>query len=368
MTIFGDLSIMERDIARLLLVLGYLKTAQIVEVQMGRIKDKTHDREHVVASVMLGSLPEIEGPVLVVDNFGPLGSWLKAQLDVPVLVWSRFVRDGVDARSWPDAQPVHHALIRLPKGKDALNMAVAAACTQLVEGGTCDVYGANDEGIRSTAKKLGVWFDDVQTVQTQRKSRVIRARGLRDDFQSSLADWMSASTLTLNRQTLDWVSWPGLFAKGKLDDATALLMNVLDRQTLPERVLDYGCGTGVLARYLLMRGVVEVDALDADALAIEATRHNAPGVSRLWLADRLSTLPDTTSWQWVVSNPPFHQGKDEDFGVMRRLIADAARRADCLWMVTQRQIPCGQLLEADFRVVEAVERTSRFTVWQAKHK
>lgn len=338
---------------------------------MGRLQSKkasgAHQREETLAQVMLGCLPPVTGPVLVVDDRGPLGAMLSKTHD-DVEVWSRFVREGVNARAWPEGGPWSQVLIRLPKGRTSLEMAAHAACGALSDDGACFVYGANDEGIRSTGKKLSAWFDDVRTIQTQRKCRVVMASQPKVGvFQSSLADWMSASTLTLDQREVDWVTWPGLFAKGALDDATALLLSCLsDALSVnhPSSAMDYGCGTGILARFLLDRDVPTVHALDADAVALEATAHNAPATTR-WLSSRLSDLPESMRWDWVVSNPPFHEGKHEDFGVMRQLIVDAAARANTLWMVTQRQIPCGPLLEEVFDHVERVRTTTRFSVWRA---
>ncbi|HJV68527.1 50S ribosomal protein L11 methyltransferase [Ideonella sp.] len=41
------------------------------------------------------------------------------------------------------------------------------------------------------------------------------------------------------------------------------------------RVLDYGCGSGILAIGASLHGAAEVDAVDIDPAAVEATRHNA---------------------------------------------------------------------------------------------
>jgi ribosomal protein L11 methyltransferase len=41
------------------------------------------------------------------------------------------------------------------------------------------------------------------------------------------------------------------------------------------RVLDYGCGSGILAIGAALHGAAQVDAVDIDPAAVEATRHNA---------------------------------------------------------------------------------------------
>ncbi|MFL2546307.1 MAG: 50S ribosomal protein L11 methyltransferase [Candidatus Rariloculaceae bacterium] len=68
---------------------------------------------------------------------------------------------------------------------------------------------------------------------------------------------------------------------------TSLCLEWLDRDLLPDtRVLDYGCGSGVLAVAALRLGAKSAWAVDIDQQALSATRENAElnGVSeRLWV-------------------------------------------------------------------------------------
>jgi ribosomal protein L11 methyltransferase len=61
--------------------------------------------------------------------------------------------------------------------------------------------------------------------------------------------------------------------------STALCLQRLARMKrknyLPGRLLDLGCGTGILALAGLKLGIASALALDLDPLALEATRHNA---------------------------------------------------------------------------------------------
>jgi len=48
-----------------------------------------------------------------------------------------------------------------------------------------------------------------------------------------------------------------------------------EAQVRTARVLDYGCGSGILAIGAALHGASEIDAVDIDPAAVEATRHNA---------------------------------------------------------------------------------------------
>jgi len=69
------------------------------------------------------------------------------------------------------------------------------------------------------------------------------------------------------------------------------------------RVLDYGCGSGILAIGASLHGAAEVDAVDIDPAAVEATRHNAAANAvalRAGLADLVD--PPQGRYEIVLAN------------------------------------------------------------------
>jgi 16S rRNA G1207 methylase RsmC len=104
----------------------------------------------------------------------------------------------------------------------------------------------------------------------------------------------------------------GVFARGRLDVGTAVLFREIDPPTDVERVLDLGCGYGViglaLARCL---PAARVTAVDVNERALLLARENAVG---LGVADRYEALlpgevaPDAT-YDEIWSNPPIRIGK-----------------------------------------------------------
>lgn len=276
-------------------------------------------------------------------------------------LWSRWSSGPRPGEAWPSEGPWDAATLRLPKGKKAIEMAFHALGSVLSKGGSLYVYGANDEGIKSTPKMLEKLFDEVTTVSTRMKCRLIQARGPKVGIlKRSLAEWAEHHELLLDDQTHPWTTYPGLFAKGGVDDATALLLQDLE---VEGSVLEFGCGTGVLAAGLFNRGADSVTALDADALAVEATRINVPKAS-VFLGDGWHAVDGLGPWDAIISNPPVHKGVSEDYSILKSLIDEAPKKAHTLILVVQRQIPVQRWLEAKFKTVTCLQQSTRFHVWQ----
>jgi 16S rRNA (guanine1207-N2)-methyltransferase len=290
---------------------------------------------------------------------------------VLVRAWRRRVVGDRPAHPWPPEDgPFDAATLRLPKGRESLRMALHAAVSRIRPGGSLWLYGSNDEGVRSAGALLESVLGEVRTVETRGHCRVWRGTkgAMSGDLRPALSDWESRFTAELPGGAVRVLSYPGLFAHGRLDDGTLLLVGSLPAKLPGPRALDFGCGAGVIALALRQRfPEVELDLVDSDALAVEAARRNLPD-ARVHLGDAWSALPEAARFDLIVSNPPLHRGKGEDFELIGKLIDGAARRLrrrGQLLVVAQRRIQLGRWLEDRFAAVR-VERESRgFRLWCA---
>jgi 16S rRNA G1207 methylase RsmC len=168
------------------------------------------------------------------------------------------------------------------------------------------------------------------------------------------------------------VSGAGVFSKGHLDHATAVLF----RETEPPaqgQFLDLGCGYGVIglaiATAVPLATVTAVDVNDrAVALANENAR--ALGVEGRFVACRPEQVPGDATYDEIWSNPPIRIGKQalhqlllewlprlrpDGRAVMvvgKNLGADSLQR----WL-TEQGWPTGRLASAKgFRVLETTRR------------
>ena len=162
---------------------------------------------------------------------------------------------------------------------------------------------------------------------------------------------------------------PGIFSWDRVDEGSALLLEHLG--ALSGAGADMGCGLGVLTQAALARhsAIVLIHAVDLDARAIQATRRNVDDHVRLQLHwhDVGTALP-FAGLDFVLMNPPFHSGGQDDVALGRlflRRAREALRVGGALWMVANRHLPYEAELAALFAKVEPVAQAARFKVLRA---
>jgi len=104
----------------------------------------------------------------------------------------------------------------------------------------------------------------------------------------------------------------GVFAHGRLDTGTAVLVREAGPPRHGDTFLDLGCGYGVLACALAVeRPEARVWAVDVNERALAMTRANAErlGVAARLYAARPSEVPREVRFDGIWSNPPIRVGK-----------------------------------------------------------
>jgi len=166
---------------------------------------------------------------------------------------------------------------------------------------------------------------------------------------------------------LELASLPGVFSYDKLDAGTALLLQQRELGA-GQRVLDAGCGYGVIGVAAARAGAAQVDMLDVSLLAVAAAREN---IARLGLrnaealpSDALEAVAGRT-YELVLSNPPFHNGKAVDTAMTAAFIAQARALlvpGGRLALVANRFLPYERILAPHFARVEVVATTAAYRV------
>jgi 16S rRNA (guanine1207-N2)-methyltransferase len=293
-----------------------------------------------------------------------------AGLGIEVAQWNRRLSPGSGkAAPWPPAGPFEVALLRLPRAKDEQEMAAHACLSVLAPDGRLVVYGGNEEGIRSAATMLEGLCGPVATLAKRGHGRVL---GVDRPAQSGrlrapLSAWTSAASVQIGGQWRQWIFYPGVFAAGRVDEGSALLIGALPPLRAGARVLDYGCGSGLIGAAALCQSCAMVlDALDSDSVALEAARQNLPSAHCV-LGTSLREV-GTTRYDAILSNPPLRQGMAEDHALVEHLVGVAPAHllaGGVLQIVVQRRVPLERLLAQHFASVTIAAETSRYRVWRA---
>lgn len=212
------------------------------------------------------------------------------------------------------------AVVHLQKSRAATCADLAEAWRLLVPGGRLLLTGSNALGISSAVKRLARELGQSPVVVANR-ARARVARFQRDDGPGPETEALPTLHVELDapsgeRLALDLESAPGVFSARRLDAGSEVLLGALASlpgRRPPRRIVDLGCGTGVLGLAAArLWPEARVLLADADARAVACATANA---RRLGLTARCAVAwwdareaPPDSDFDLALVNPPFHRG------------------------------------------------------------
>ena len=269
--------------------------------------------------------------------------------------------------------------IRIPREALPLRQLLANAFEVLRVGGRCFIAGANDEGAKSAARLLDELFGNSAVLARKSGHRVVTAEKKAATptnlvgFDSPYLDRdaFHACSVTLRGHAFTVYARPGVFSWDHLDEATATLAGVM-RVEVGERVLDLGCGAGVLGTLAaLLSQTGRVVMVDADTEAVRSATCTAAAAGAGNVAVLASDVADAVldeRFDVVVTNPPFHTGKATDLDLPLRFIGDAWTALEPggrLYLVANRTLPYERAIRERFGAVSVAHDGPRFKVLSA---
>jgi len=263
-------------------------------------------------------------------------------------------------------------VMNLPREKERLDMLLHAAACRLRPDGLLWLVGAKRAGIASSPRRLEQRFGHVSKLDNACHCSLFGARKPVAEEPFRLDRYETAWQISHAGKTLELRSLPGVFAHGRLDPGTALLLETLEKNPVAGRVLDFASGCGVIGAAIRAANTdTEVMLLDDSALAIEAGKRTlaANGLKAMSLASNgFSEL--SGRYEWIVSNPPFHRGVEQDTGISEDFFRDAGTflsENGRIRVVFNRHLPYAGWLRQSFNRVDCLARTGTFTVIEASN-
>jgi 16S rRNA (guanine1207-N2)-methyltransferase len=279
------------------------------------------------------------------------------------------------AKDLPAGQDLFDAVfINLPKNIDEARYFLACGLKSLRVGGTLIAAAANDAG-GGRLKKIFAEFELQNCCDiAKNKSRVVWGvkgpDGLPVAAQKALES--GAPQLIMNGA---YMSQPGIFGWDKIDRGSMILLQHL-KADLQGKGADFGCGYGYLSHEILQQfpGIKTLHCIDADWRSVDLCRQNlerlpvSAAIEYHW-EDLTKRVSGVANLDWIIMNPPFHEGKKTDIGIGQGFIDTAFQtlhKGGALWMVANAQLPYELALESRFSSVERIFEGSGFKVFCAR--
>ncbi len=320
---------------------------------------------------------------------GPLGDGLlrgeiRERLDSPVkgLVWdyAKYLAHQNDGELlfslYPDPSwQFDQIVLFMPKSKEVVDLVLSSLADRITATTKLWLIGGKREGVESKAKRMLKDGWDGQKVDSARHCQLWELYPRMQELPNLASCWKKM-TVEFPGQSIQSMRFlPGVFSAGRLDEGTRLLL-----ENLPEfreiqnasspRILDFGCGSGVVGLYLKKRfPQANVEMVDISLPALVSARANAEklGVEAdIYPSNGLDDVKPGLSA--IITNPPFHQGVKQDTQVTYRFLQSCSRhlsRGGSLVLVANSFLPYAEWIEKAVGPFKIISDNNKFRVYHA---
>lgn len=272
---------------------------------------------------------------------------------------------------FPDGVRSYDAVfILIPKNIIEAQYMIAKGSECLREGGVL-VCAADNKAGGARLKKMmqGLGFQDIEQ-ESRNKARAVWAVKQSPD-EAALSQAIKAGEAQPVLKST-FISQPGVFGWDKIDTGSKILTEYLPKD-IAGIGADFGCGYGYLSSHLLSeyKNISQLLCIDADHKALTVAKENLNEFDcdkRFLWSDLTTFQSDISDLDFIVMNPPFHEGKktDSDIGVSFISCAYASlKKQGRLFMVANQKLPYEDILRQKFTQSEKLYEGLGFKVYTA---
>lgn len=237
---------------------------------------------------------------------------------------------------------------------------------QALIGQTMLIIGENRAGVRS-AEKILAPFGDIHKIDSARRCGLYQFKLRTQPAFDCKTFWKSYRL----QNDLQIFALPAVFSSAELDNGTKLLLSSFEGQNLSGKILDLGCGAGVIGASLKQQcPTIALTMSDIHAMAIassERTLAENQLAGDVIASDVFSHIGG--KFDLIVSNPPFHDGVDTAYQAVETLISQAKNhlnRGGELRLVANAFLPYPDLLDRAFGSHKVLAKSTKFKVYSAR--
>ena len=334
--------------------------------------------------------PAGSGPVIIMnDNFGALAAFLHGHQ--PLCITDSFVSEqgtlanladnGLDPASiriqdalapLPEAPSL--VIIKVSKYQALLEQQLLALRAVVTPATRIIAAGKAKEIHSSTLRLFEHYLGETRTSLAWKKARLIHCTvASAPDERPPLADPFP-TVWPLEGSGMQIHNHANVFSRTSLDIGARFMLANLPIHSA-RKVIDLGCGNGVLGLSLLARdSEVEVTFIDESYMAVASARlnvqHNLPDAlprSHFLVNNCLDGLPSGYADR-ILCNPPFHQLQAITDHIAWQMFQDAHRvlpKGGELWIVGTRHLDYHHKLKRLFANAQVVASNNKFVILKA---
>lgn len=257
-------------------------------------------------------------------------------------------------------------ILQVPKSLDLFRWQLGILTTCLAEDGALYALGMVKHLSTGHQSCMAEFFDQVEPGHAEKKARCVRlTRPRQINTNPPTKTFQTPNGLILHHE-------PGCFSSNRLDPGARVLLETMNQWPDVDRLVDLGCGNGVLAlSYLKNHPEAEATLVDESRQAVHSAKWSARANG---LNDRahcrhyhglkglnLSPMP------LILCNPPFHQATTLTEDIALHLFREARQALSPqgeLWVVANRHLPYFHPLKRLFSRVECPSSHPKFVVYR----
>jgi len=280
----------------------------------------------------------------------------------------------------PELEQPDLVLLNIYKGRNINRRMILHAWLALKPGGSLLISGANNQGIQSIIRDASNLFHNQCVLAYKKGNRVVKFTKS-DHHIIDMPGWAAEPGIApgtwrsfhidFDGFSFDLLSLPGVFSYTSLDDGTALLLSTLNDLS-GKKVLDVGCGYGIIGLFAAARNALAVDMVDSQLMAVASSQENISRNQypncRTFSSDLLAAVKGR-SYDIILSNPPFHAGIQVDYQAAKELITGAGSVLEpdgYLQLVANRFIPYHRLMTEVFGNVKTLAQTTSYRILSSR--
>lgn len=279
-------------------------------------------------------------------------------------IYDTLIKQGLNVQTTiPDN--AQDCIIELTRSKyENLGM-ISIGYSILPIGGRLIIDGIKTDGIESILKTLKKILP-IEGIFSKAHGKTICLRKEFDSFTQQDI-WRDAADISKNSD--GWYTMPGMFSVEHIDPGSQLLVEHIPN-VIFGKCADLGAGWGWLATKILQKypKITSLDLIEAEKLALDCAKINLTDSRAEYKWEDVTKLEINASYDFIFTNPPFHQSRKTNLDLGRSFIAKSAQMLTprgTLFLVANKQLPYETTLSQYFTSWKSLKETSQFKVIQA---